>query len=101
MGFEVGEYEYFYQNFSVVISRLFLTDAQSAQSAHFAHFAHFAQSVRLLLPPLLSFPYQSPFAFCPLRRFIIPLRRLVRSFLLFAENITYFFFEFITTLQNP
>jgi superfamily II DNA or RNA helicase len=33
MGFQVGDYEYFYQNFSVVISRLFLTDAMKSRNA--------------------------------------------------------------------
>ena len=31
MGFDVGEYDIFYQNFSVVISRLFLTDAMKSR----------------------------------------------------------------------
>ena len=33
MGFKVGNYEYFYQNFSVVISRIFLTDAMKSRNA--------------------------------------------------------------------
>ena len=36
MGFDVGEYDIFYQNFSVVISRLFLTDAMKSRNA--AHY---------------------------------------------------------------
>jgi len=33
MGFKVGNYEYFYENFSVVISRIFLTDAMKSGNA--------------------------------------------------------------------
>jgi hypothetical protein len=73
MGFDVGEYDIFYQNFSVVISRLFLTDAmKSRNAAHYrlqalqqfdkldAAFLHCIKRVQTPLPTNRFFTFVFP-----------------------------------------
>ncbi len=73
MGFDVGNYEYFYQNFSVIISRIFLTDAMNSRNAAlyrcqalqqfgklYAAFLHCIKRVQTPLPTNRFFTFVFP-----------------------------------------
>ena len=73
MGFDVGNYEYFYQNFSVIISRIFLTDAMTSRNAAlyrcqalqqfdklYAAFLHCIKRVQTPLPTNRFFTFVFP-----------------------------------------